>query len=45
MEEAACPCSDLGTGVGLGQAGPLTEACDVGDVVVLVLPGSYDLRD
>lgn len=40
MEEANCPCSDMGSGTGLGQAGPLTELCDVGDVVVVVLPGA-----
>jgi hypothetical protein len=40
MEEAACPCSDMGSGTGLGQAGPLTELCDVGDVIVLVLSGT-----
>ena len=41
MEEANCPCSDMGSGTGLGQAGPLTELCDVCDVVVLVLAGTF----
>jgi hypothetical protein len=36
MEEADCPCSDLGKGE--GRQGPLTDVCGVGDVVVIVLP-------
>lgn len=36
--ESPCPCTELGQGT--GDPGPLTERCDIGDVVVLALPPS-----
>jgi len=36
--ESPCPCTELGQGS--SAAGPLTDRCDIGDVVVLVLPPS-----
>jgi hypothetical protein len=34
--ESPCPCTEIGQGS--SAAGPLTDRCDIGDVVVLVLP-------
>jgi len=37
--ESPCPCTELG--LGSGAAGPLTDRCNVGDVVVLVHSPSF----